>query len=138
MIAPQDVIEQAREWVGVKFLHQGRTRHGADCLGFIAAVLAELGSRGFLDHLPHNYARDPNVLLLERLPEVSREIELQPAALLLIQFPQAKVPSHAAIYTGVSMIHCYEIEGEVVEHTYGKPWTTRTKSIWALPLVTYQ
>lgn len=138
MIAPQAVIDQAREWVGVKFLHQGRTRFGADCLGFIAALMAELGSRGFLDNLPHNYARDPNALLLERLPDVSRQIELQPAALLLIQFPRAKLPSHAGIFTGKSIIHCYQIEGEVVEHTYGEPWIARTKSIWALPLVTYQ
>ena len=138
MIAPQDIIDQAREWVGVRFVHQGRSRFGADCLGFIAAMLAELGSRCFLDYLPHNYSRDPNALLIDSLPLLSREIELQPAALLLMQFPQAKLPSHAAIYTGVSIIHCYQIEGKVIEHTYGAPWLTRTKSIWALPLVTYQ
>lgn len=138
MIEAATVIAQAREWVGVPFLHQGRSRHGADCLGFIGAVLAELGSPIGLRLLPLNYSRTPGPKVLEVLTENCRNIPLEPAALLAIQFPQAKFPSHAAIYTGASIIHCDQLSGGVREVTYGQPWTSRTKSIWALPLVIYQ
>jgi cell wall-associated NlpC family hydrolase len=138
-VIPADaVIAQAREWVGVPFLHQGRSRFGADCLGFIAAMLAELGSPVGLRLLPLNYSRSPGPKVLEVLTSNCRNIALQPAALLAIEFPLAKFPSHAAIYTGVSIIHCDQLSGGVREVAYGQPWTSRTKSIWALPLVVYQ
>jgi len=137
MIAPRAVIDQARAWVGVPFLHQGRTRNGADCLGFIAACLNELGSDIFLRYLPTNYARAPQSLLIDGMMHLTRQIDLEPAALMLIQFPLQAHPAHAAIYTGESMIHTDQMIGRVVEHSYGGQWVARTKSIWAIPLVTY-
>lgn len=138
MIEPQAVIDRARTWLGVPFLHQGRTRHGADCLGFIAAVMAELGSFTLLDHLPRNYGRMPQQLLPDGLAELTHRIDLQPGAICTIQFPMTDFPSHAGIFTGESLIHCYEAERQVIEHGYRAPWTNRTASIWALPLVVYQ
>jgi cell wall-associated NlpC family hydrolase len=132
------VIAQAREWVGVPFLHQGRTRIGADCLGFIAAMLAELGSRVALAHLPLNYSRDPQAQLLDSLTDLCRTIELEPAALVIFQFADAKFPSHAALYTGESIIHAFARVGRVVETSYGQPWPKLAHSIWALPLVVYR
>jgi cell wall-associated NlpC family hydrolase len=138
VIEPAAVIAQARSWVGTRFLHQGRSRHGADCLGSIAAMMAELGSMTPLTYLPLNYARDPGPLLLQTLEALTHTIALQPAAFLLIQFPFAKYPSHGAIYTGENMIHCYASVGRMVEHGYRDPWAKRTVSIWALPLVMYE
>jgi cell wall-associated NlpC family hydrolase len=138
MIEPCAVIAQAREWLGVPFLHQGRSRNGCDCLGFIAACLAELGSAALLEHLPRAYGRMPQKLLIDGLEELSREIPLQPAAIVTIKFPRTEFPSHAAIFTGDTLIHCFESERKVVEHGYREPWIRRTASIWAAPLVAYQ
>jgi cell wall-associated NlpC family hydrolase len=138
MIAPEDVFAQAREWLGVRFVHQGRSRHGCDCLGFIAAFMQELGSDTLMNALPRAYGRAPQSLLVDGLPKITREVALQPGALLLIQFPVYPWPSHAAIYTGSSMIHSVEAAGKVVEHSYGRPWKPRTVSTWALPLVRYE
>lgn len=138
MIPAAALIAQAREWVGVPFVHQGRSRVGADCLGSVAAIAAELGSRVLLQHLPCNYGRNPQALLIEGLTNLCRNIELEPAALILFQFPQAKFPSHAAIYTGESIIHAFERVGKVVETSYGQPWLRLTHSVWALPLVVYR
>lgn len=137
MILPSNLIDQARAWLGVPFLHQGRTRHGADCLGYISALLAELGSQTFLTYLPKTYGRGPQSLLLEGLTRLTREIPLQPAALVLIQWPMTSDASHAGIYTGESLIHCTEENRKVVEHGYRDPWVRRTVSVWALPLVQY-
>jgi cell wall-associated NlpC family hydrolase len=138
VIAASAVIEQAREWIGVRFLHQGRTRNGADCLGSIAGIMAELGSNVPMQCLPINYGRDPGPALIQTLAEISREIPLQPAAFVLVKFPNAKYPSHGAIYTGENLIHCFEGVGRVVEHGYREPWIRRTVSYWALPLVVYE
>jgi cell wall-associated NlpC family hydrolase len=137
VITPAQVMQQARSWVGVKFQHQGRTRMGCDCLGFIAACMAELNSWTLITNLPVNYARNPQTLLIDGLTGLTREIPIEPGALILFQFPKAEHPSHAAIYTGESMIHAHEPNGKVVEHGYRAKWLKYTKSIWALPLVVY-
>lgn len=139
MIAPDILIAQAREWCApkVRFLHQGRSRHGADCLGYIGALLGELGSDVVLKYLPINYARSPQALLIEGLAALSREIALQPGALLIFRWPLEQHASHAAIYTGQTMIHCYQSVGGVVEHGFRGAWPKLCTGIWALPEVTY-
>lgn len=138
MISTAQVIENARTWLGVRFVHQGRSRHGVDCLGFVAAMMHELGSDVFLDHLPVNYARSPQASLTPGLQAVTCEIPLQPGALIIVQWANTPCPSHAAIYTDTNtLIHCNSIHRKVIEHGYRGPWVTRTASIWALPLVTY-
>lgn len=140
MIAPELLIAQAREWCRpkVRFLHQGRSRHGADCLGFIGALMAELGSGVLLKYLPRNYARSPQALFVEGLGAISREISLQPAALIVFRWPREQDASHAAIYTGETMIHCYQREGGVIEHGFRGPWPKLAEGFWALPEVTYR
>jgi cell wall-associated NlpC family hydrolase len=138
MISVPRLVKEARSWVGVRFLHQGRSRYGVDCLGFIASVLNDLGSSVLLDHLPADYGRDPQSLLLQGLEGLCRQIPLQPGALIAIQFPLTPFPSHAAIYTGESIVHSLQSNGKVIETSYGAPWTFHTRSIWALPLVVYQ
>lgn len=137
MITPEQVVAQVREWCGVRFLHQGRARTGADCIGFIASALAELGIMVGLENLPTSYARAPQALLIDTLTRVATPCGLQPGALLLIKLPMTEHPSHAAIYTGASIIHSDGMRGKVVEHAYDRPWTTRTDSVWAIPGVTY-
>jgi cell wall-associated NlpC family hydrolase len=136
-ITPAQVVDQAKQWVGVKFLHQGRTRNGCDCLGFIAACMAELDSWTLMFHLPANYSRNPQTLLIDGLNELTREIPLEAGVLILFQFPGTEHPSHAAIYTGESLIHAYQPNGKVVEHGHRAQWRKYAKSYWALPLVTY-
>lgn len=110
---------------------------GCDCLGFIAACMAELDSWALIHNLPPDYARNPQSLLIDGLNSLTQEISLQAGCLILFQFPKSEHPSHAAIYTGESMIHAHEPDGKVVEHGYRGRWPKYTKSHWALPLVTY-
>jgi cell wall-associated NlpC family hydrolase len=138
VITPDALIAQARQWIGVRYVHQGRTRFGSDCLGFPAGVLGELDSTAALEYLPANYPQLPQPgYLLGRLHAYTRQIPLQPAALILVQWPLMDSPTHVAIYTGVNLIHCTQSEGKVVENGYRGPWVKRTHSIWALPEVQY-
>lgn len=137
MISGHDVIVAARGWLGVPFLHQGRSRHGVDCIGFVASLCAELGAPVCLNNLPHNYARNPQALLADAVRMLAKPAELVPGVLVLIKWPIADHASHVGIYTGTSMIHCYEAVGRVVEHGYSVPWPKRTVSVWQIPGVTY-
>lgn len=38
-----NVLDQARSWLGVPFLHQGRSRVGVDCVGLLIAVARSVG-----------------------------------------------------------------------------------------------
>lgn len=40
-----DIHRTASSWLGVPFVHQGASRHGCDCAGLVAGVLAEHGVR---------------------------------------------------------------------------------------------
>jgi cell wall-associated NlpC family hydrolase len=140
LIDVDELIAQARSWLGVPYLHQGRSRNGADCLGFLACMLAELGSRTFLDALPNNYPRNPQSILAVAAPKLATPLEVEvPGALVLFQFPLTKYPSHAGILTrDGTFIHTFEPVKRVVEVGYRAPWPARARSVWAAPLVMYQ
>jgi len=138
VISIEQLVANSREWIGTRFVHQGRTRIGCDCLGMVAADLAELGSKILLNHLPINYGRNPQALLIDGLTDLCNPRALEPGVLVTFKFPDAQFPSHAAIYTGESIIHAFERVGKVVETRYEDPWLRMAHSTWALPLVMYR
>jgi hypothetical protein len=45
----QQVADKALSLIGTRFLHQGRSRLGVDCVGFLHVILTELGYDGICD-----------------------------------------------------------------------------------------
>jgi cell wall-associated NlpC family hydrolase len=136
MTRPADVTEEARSWVGVPFLHQGRSRRGVDCVGLPIVVCQALAL------IPSNfglraYGRTPSGELEQRLLEHCQQIE-RPVAGSLIVIAWTRLAAHVAICTGDAMIHAYESVGRVVEHGYRGRWTRMTHSAWRLPGVAYE
>jgi cell wall-associated NlpC family hydrolase len=39
----EEIVAEARAWVGVRYAHQGRSREGVDCIGLPVCVRAALG-----------------------------------------------------------------------------------------------
>ena len=134
----QQLIAFARGWLGVPYLHQGRSRYGVDCIGFPIAVLRELDllPREFNDY--RNYGRQPDG---QMQPIIERYCENLPTpvagCLILIQWPQRKHASHAAFFTGKTMLHSHQRAGGVVENGYRGAWVKNTHSLWRLPGVLY-
>jgi len=59
----QAIVDEARSYIGVRFIHRGRTRQGVDCVGLLYLV--------FNKHvgLPsdfHNYAQQPKTAFVYR------------------------------------------------------------------------
>lgn len=139
MIAARTLLDEARTWVGVPFLHQGRTRNGVDCAGFVVALMRSAGQlpADFQDVC--NYSRRPSG---ELFALISRHCERAftecPGLLVLIRWPRDTQPSHVAVLTGPTLIHCYQRKRAVVEHSYRGSWKRDTHSLWKLPGVVYE
>lgn len=139
MIAPAQLIAEARTWVGVPFLHQGRSRFGVDCAGFIVELLRGVNSLPEQFENPTNYGRAASRELGEVVRRYCVQVDApEPAALILIKWPRDKSASHVALFTGASLIHCYATVGRVVEHGYRGMWLKLTDSVWRLPGVAYE
>jgi cell wall-associated NlpC family hydrolase len=139
MITVPALLDEARTWVGVPFQHQGRSRFGVDCAGFVVALMRSAGELpgDFRDVC--NYGRRPNGELLALVSRhcVRTNVEV-PGLLLLIRWPNTSEPSHTALLTGPTVIHCYQRRRAVVEHSYRGTWRRDTHSLWRLPGVVYE
>lgn len=135
-------IAEARKLVGIKFVHQGRTKHGVDCLGLLALSTQNAGFDlaayfGVKDVTNYGLAPDPR--MLENTAAFCKRIkEPVPGCIMLFRFPGWRVPTHFAVYTErKSIIHADVKIGRVVEHGYGAPWTRLAHSTWLLAGVIY-
>lgn len=95
------IVEKAKEYLGVRFAHQGRSKKGLDCVGLYICVLRDLGIE-FEDVAA--YGRKPSAkLLLETIRKVCNEVSLdnlQAGDLLLMKYGSQE-PLHTAIYAGL-------------------------------------
>ena len=131
------VVSEARTWVGVPFLHQGRTRNGVDCWGLPVVVLRALNvlPEGF-DRT--DYARAPAPGDFEdRMRYCTPLPKIVPGCLVGIRFK--RTTTHVAIYTDTdTLIHSLEKHAKVIEHGFRGMWRSRwAMGAWALPGVRY-
>ena len=133
-------VELARSWIGVPFLHQGRTRAGCDCLG---VVIAALQAQGILppDFERTDYDRHPtaNDQLTHGVQKYCTRLE-QPEHGCMLTLTWHKNPPHVALYAndradGPTLIHADARKGveRVVEHGYRGPWQRLKAVAWRLP-----
>lgn len=138
-MTPYTLIQEARAWVGVPFRHQGRSRLGVDCAGFIEVLARSLGLLPSDYMAPRSYARRPNGELYGTiLRYCTRAREAAPATVVLVFWPKSREPGHVALCTGSTIIHAYSRVGRVVENGYRGLWIRNTHSVWRLPGVTYE
>lgn len=140
----QRIIACAREFLGVRFRHQGRSRAGLDCLGLLlltaerAGILFEAGEAGKID-VPTYSMRPDTALLQTRMRELLLPLDIAAASIadiVLLRIQNA--PQHLAILSDypaggeLGMIHAYLPAGGVVEHRYDAHWRAATHSAYRL------
>ena len=125
------VVKQARKYLGVKFLHQGRTRHGLDCVGLAVVVAHDLG---ITEADEDGYGRVPSGRMMERrLRAECEQIPIDdalPGDLYHMAFD--KQPQHIAMVTDHGIIHADNQHG-VVEHWLDDTWRKRIRGAYRLP-----
>ncbi|MDD2839557.1 MAG: NlpC/P60 family protein [Rickettsiales bacterium] len=129
MFTRQEIVEQARTWVGTKFRYQGRIKQnqnnkgGVDCLGFIIGLCNEIGykqnnnSISYYDTIIYSKKPDYNILW-EKFAEIFylkdiKNIDIGDIVLKKISNNQY----HLMLYTGKTLIHASAATRTVVEHS---------------------
>lgn len=131
-----DIVTEARSYMGVPWVHQGRSRDGVDCLGL--AILVAGATRGYEFDL-RNYAAQASdetmqAKCLEHMDKV-RLADLAPGHIVVIRFENQR---HMAIVCDyhiaghLTLIHASSKYGKVVEHRLDSVWRRLIMSAYAL------
>jgi NlpC/P60 family putative phage cell wall peptidase len=143
--SPDDFAAEARTWIGVPFLHGGRTKRGTDCVGLVVGAARALDLRG-ADGAPlhardvPSYGRSGRLLLLPRLLDAHLvpvpQGEARAGDVLLFRI--GRYPQHVGISAwregiGETLIHAYEGVGAVAEHRLDGRWRRRIAACYRLP-----
>jgi cell wall-associated NlpC family hydrolase len=127
-----DIEREALSWIGVPFHHQGRSRHGVDCLGLI--VCTAFPFMGKMDDRTDYPKLVMNSKVCDELSAQMVRIE-EPSlgSILIFAFKENVGAQHAAWKTSKGMVHAYGTGRKVVEHAITPAWWRRLHSCWDLP-----
>lgn len=134
-----DIVDTARDCIGVRWRHQGRSLHGLDCAGLIIYVAKQTG-RIPQDSFPGptDYGRRPDGRRIfskafglsgcEEIGFVSKQ-----AGDILI-FNENRFACHVGILTEKeTIIHAYAPRKKVLEEMFNHHWLSRLVTIYRLP-----
>lgn len=99
----RELIRVARTWMDVPYLHQGRNRFGADCVGFPLGVYRECGVT-LPDWRAYGEEADPDELIARLREALGHELAVAPVAreaiqvgdVIVFRFPKTPQPRHIA------------------------------------------
>lgn len=142
MTNPNDIVAQARSWIGTPFHHQARLKKvGCDCLGLVVGVVDELELKDkngvkLAAYDEVTYSKEPDgAYLTQKLLDVLDEVAVDDmCAGDLALFKVRENPQHLAILTdyegGIGMIHCFAPARRVVEHRLDDDWRARIVKVF--------
>lgn len=140
MVTRADVVAETRSWIGTRWVHQGRSRHGIDCIGLVVVVRQALGV-GEYDIA--GYPRAPDGTFMSHFFAAGgARIQIpqaQPADLLL--FKDARAPCHVGIITArdgdvMYMIHAAAGHHKVLEEQVMGEWRRKWVAAIQMPGLT--
>lgn len=129
----EDVVAEAREWVGTPFHWQASLKKiGCDCKGLVVGIARELKlpeGQGEFAKLASDYGdRVPVALLKKGLRATLEPVAGEPEPGDVFLLNAAGKPQHLAIFTGADIIHAWA-RGEV-KAVLSHPWNDATKRRW--------
>lgn len=134
MPSRDEILAEARAWLGTPFRHQGRCQGvGVDCIGLIVGVARRFG---LSDHNRTDYPRQPDGRSLEAALEAHlRRLgpgEMRPADVLLMRI--RRLPQHVGILAERgTIIHAHSAAGRVVEMRLNERWWERVLAAYRFP-----
>lgn len=144
MIQRQDIVAEARAWLGTPYVHQASVRGaGTDCLGLLRGVW-----RALVGEEPEAvpvYSMDWSEpqgeermwAAARRHMTGKRMNQMQPGDVLLFRMRDAGVAKHLGIVSTTGavprFIHAYSGHG-VVENALSDPWRRRVVACFQFPL----
>lgn len=149
-----DWLNALNSYKGVRFLHQGRSRAGVDCVGLLSCAAADLGYANEVQANLRDYQRYPDSTMFQRrigdfltqmpynrLQPIRKQ--LKPGDVMVFWVDRRGLPRHVAVYTGVNnsgfdmMLHAYAKTPKCVVEQAIDPgfWYQRLDSLWRLPML---
>lgn len=130
MISRDRFLAEARSWIGVSWVHQGRTRHGVDCIGLLLVTAWALG---LTDYDVRGYGRVPDGDFMRRECDrlMTRTDDPQAGDVLVMRF--AREPQHVLIRTERGVLHAWAVPGRVVEVSMPDAWRRRIVAAYRVP-----
>ncbi len=141
-ITAKQFIDEARNWVGTPFQHQGRKKGvGVDCVGLVIGVAHELQMteddyNGYSDQA---FPKLMQALLDEHGIKVPTS-EMRPGDVLFLRYME---PQHLAIFTEKNTIihadnttaarQAYGKMGRCIEHILNDRWRRRIIAVYRVP-----
>ncbi|MFA5662406.1 C40 family peptidase [Castellaniella sp.] len=129
-----EIVAEARTWIGTPWRHHGRNRAGIDCVGLGVVVASRLG---ITDYDSLDYGRKPVPGLVDHIRLVADEIPIDsamPGDFFLIR--DQGYPFHVAFVSekhGVKhIIHAHARRRKVVEEPFAHEWPGLIMSAWRL------
>jgi len=129
-----EIINESFDWLGVPFAHQGRSKHGVDCIGLVYCIGKSLNAdtNNYIDDT--TYSMDPQKALqlkidrhLKRVPFVNNKFTKGN----ILLFAYGRIPQHVGISLGNDFfIHAFEPEKNVVKTRFDKRWQKRLRGVF--------
>lgn len=139
----QQIVNEARSYVGVRYRHDGRSReYGIDCLGLLYRVgeaLEFAGCAEASDAEPWPHMLEGKILksICDRMFRTIAPRQVQPGDILL--FAEGFRPSHVAIVAELqgrrTMIHAWYPARKVVENSIDQQWQNKIVACYRYPEV---
>ena len=131
MITGNDLVLQARLYLGVVYYHCGRDRNGLDCSGLVLRVAHDLGLTDW-DEVDYSEQVNPEYMKSNLLRFCEEQpISNEPQAGDILWLAPGNHPQHVAFYCGDGlMIHSHQGPGKVVETGYDLKWRKRLRGVF--------
>lgn len=127
-------VAEARRWIGVPWVHQGRSRHGVDCIGLLLVVCRSLG---LSDYEVTGYGTAPNADFMRAECDRLMTRVAAPEIGDVILFRLSRNLLHAMIWSADRrVIHAWAAAGHVVEVGFPVAWLRRVAAAYRVPGVT--
>lgn len=132
MVTREAFVAEARKWIDVPWLHQGRNRYGIDCIGLLIVTAKALGLTEY-DAKGYGIAPDAEFLKAEcdRLMARIPRSDVQPADVYLMRF--TRHPQHIGIATDFGLLHAWAGAGRVTETSMPLSWRSRVVQAYRVP-----
>lgn len=136
MTTRDEIIAEARTYIGTPFHHQGRLKNaGVDCIGLVVGVAKIFGLEDYDDYVYPKYPEKNQ--LMPKLETILERVDIEdaePGDVLVFWINRhTRIPQHIGLKTDVGMLHTFETIGRVVEHGLTKKWRRRLCAAFRFP-----
>jgi len=141
MISRDDIVYEARSWIGTKWMHQASVKlAGCDCIGLIRGVARAVGivdpfaTGDALKYFGYGRTPEPGLLLeaCDRYLDRAPPGPLRLADILVMSFETD--PQHFALVSNLEplrMIHAYAQARKVAENGIDDLWRSRIVRVYS-------